>query len=444
MNKEELYKKIDAYVDEHTDDIAQTLSQLVRCNSLNPGEPGTADESEVQAYIAGKYAELGMEVTSKDEGDPKRPNVTGRMVGSGNGSDLILNGHADVVPPGDVSKWTYPPFEGVITDGKVYGRGAVDCKSGLCNTYWAMKTIHDLGIKTKGDCYCISSVGEESQEGETIGAFATVNGKKFNNPFVVVAEGTGFEIYSMSSGLLYFDIKIKGKSLHIGRRNLVSYPQNYGIECGPKVGVDALQKAIPFIEYFYRLQDEWNFRFRDPVLNGGGYPRANKSGVGVFTITPVDIKGGVYLGSVMDEVTIRYGCWHPEYVDREMIIQEIKDAVAALASTDMWLRENPPELTIPGPPQEWRGFQTDVSHPGIATLIKATKDTLGEEAIISGHRAVSDASWFSRAGLPVVVYGSSHSTCFVHGVDENAIIENLVKAVKVYAHMIVDWCGVAE
>ncbi len=81
--------------------------------------------------------------------------------GDGAGRDLLLNGHIDVVPAGDEAAWTTPPWDPVVRDGRVYGRGAVDMKGGLCCALFAAKAIRDAGLRLRGRLSVASVVGEE-------------------------------------------------------------------------------------------------------------------------------------------------------------------------------------------------------------------------------------------------------------------------------------------
>ena len=70
--------------------------------------------------------------------------------GGAAGRDLLLNGHIDVVPVGDEAAWTTPPWDPAVRDGRVYGRGAVDMKGGLCCALFAAKAIRDAGVRLRG------------------------------------------------------------------------------------------------------------------------------------------------------------------------------------------------------------------------------------------------------------------------------------------------------
>ena len=76
--------------------------------------------------------------------------VVGRLGEEAGGASLILNGHVDVVPPGHEERWSGPPFVPWVADDRIYGRGSVDMKAGLCSAIFAAKAIQDAGVKLAG------------------------------------------------------------------------------------------------------------------------------------------------------------------------------------------------------------------------------------------------------------------------------------------------------
>ena len=115
----------------------------------------------------------------------------------------------------------------------------------------------------------------------------------------------------------------------------------------------------------------------------------------------------------------------------------------AVASTDSWLREHPPEVKIPII-KDWRGFKTSMDEPGILALRNAFKETLGREMSITANKAVMDATFIQQAGIPVVSFGPGGPETNQHGVNEWASIKLLVEATQVYARMMMDWCGISD
>ena len=117
----------DAQRQELEDDVVTLCQELIRIPSVNFGE-GKGDEKAAAEYVAAKLAEVG--ITSKFyESAPNRVSVVARIEGTDQSrSGLVINGHLDVVPA-NAADWSVDPFSGLIKDGCIWGRGAVDMKN---------------------------------------------------------------------------------------------------------------------------------------------------------------------------------------------------------------------------------------------------------------------------------------------------------------------------
>ncbi len=427
---------VHGYIERHTEELVHFLTQYLSIKSVNTGIAGEGQEGEVQDWLADRLAEYGFRV-DKWAVDPegRRPNVVATLPGAGGGRDLIFNGHSDVVP--EIEVWERDPWKPVLEDGKLFARGSSDMKGGNAAAIWALRAIKECGVTLKGDVHLQFVVGEESNEGGTIGTAAAVD-RGYRAPFAVVVEPTNLEIHVKSSSLFFFEIEIHGKSVHNSSRNQVLFPQPYGVQCGSQVGVDALQKALPFIDLFYRMEREWNHRWQDPVLGAGGVGAVDRQGVGVFTMNPALIEGGNYLGAVPGRVKVTYGVWYPPQVSVEKLWDEIRDKVRALASTDDWLNTHPPRVNVPVL-QEWKGFSTFVDEPGVTLLREVFREALDRDPVVSGFKAVCDATYLGEKDIPAVVCGPGAISYGVHGADEFLPVSELVEAAKLYASFMAKW-----
>lgn len=90
-----------------------------------------------------------------------RPNVVGFQKGKGSGRSLLFNGHVDVIPPGPLSAWEHNPWSGEVENGKLYGRGSSDMKSGLAAMTMALDAIIESGITLKGNVILEYTIDEE-------------------------------------------------------------------------------------------------------------------------------------------------------------------------------------------------------------------------------------------------------------------------------------------
>ena len=128
-------------------DPVELTAELVRRPSLTPDEAGCFD------LIEAALRPLGFEVTRlsfASGGARPVPNLFATV--GGEGPHFAFNGHVDVVPPGDLSRWSVDPFAGVIQEGRLFGRGSADMKSGVA-AFTAARTLRlvplvDIAINT--------------------------------------------------------------------------------------------------------------------------------------------------------------------------------------------------------------------------------------------------------------------------------------------------------
>jgi acetylornithine deacetylase len=443
MNK--IKARVLKYIDQNANRIVEFLCDFIGKKSINRGTPGTGEELEAQDWLREQLKILGfkdIDYWFPDEMQ-KRPNVVARVKGKGRGKSILLQGHVDVVPvpESELEIWKTDPWKGTVRNGSVFGRGASDTKAGLSGMIWAAKAILDSDVELGGDVIVASTIGEESQEGETIGAASLIK-RGHRAPFAIVAEPTNCEIHTESAGIFLFELTIFGKSVHTASRNQVLFPQRYGIPVGPSVGVDAVSKMKMFLELFERLEVQWNQRWRSPTLGGGGFPVPNdKQGVGLFTINPSFIEGGTYLGSVPGYCKLICNVWYPSWIKVDDVISELKERVYALSQTDDWLKENPPQLKAPVL-QNWHPFRVPIEQEVVKTIAASYEEVTNEKAVISGFKATCDASWLNDIGVTAITFGPGGLELGVHGPNESVPIEELIRCTKVYAVTALNWCNI--
>src|SRR5262245_52647072 len=126
------------------------------------------------------------------------------------GRSLILQGHVDVVPAGPVEMWQTPPFVGTVKDGRMYGRGANDMKSGVCAMVFALDALHDAGC-LPGSAVYVQTVTEEESTGN--GALSTL-ARGYRADACLIPEPTGPRILR-TVGVMWFRLRIRGKPVHV-------------------------------------------------------------------------------------------------------------------------------------------------------------------------------------------------------------------------------------
>lgn len=151
-------------IDDRRDELVELTRDLIRFPTINP--PGEAYQPCAE-FIGKRLAKRGFDIeyvratdTPGDSDTYPRINVVARREGAGSGPCVHFNGHIDVVEVG--SGWTVPPFDGLVKDGKVYGRGACDMKGGLASAIIAVEALIDTDPDYPGAIEISGTVDEES------------------------------------------------------------------------------------------------------------------------------------------------------------------------------------------------------------------------------------------------------------------------------------------
>ena len=136
----------------------------------------------------------------------------------------MLNGHIDVVSPGEVLKWKYPPWSGAVADGRVHGRGSADMKGGLVCALYAIKAVIDSGFSLKGKVLLSSVIGEEDGG---IGALDLIL-HGYHADAAIIPEPSDLDAVPAHAGVMAFRVTVQGKASHASLRD---------------EGVNAIEKA---------------------------------------------------------------------------------------------------------------------------------------------------------------------------------------------------------
>jgi acetylornithine deacetylase len=343
-----------------------------------------------------------------------RPNVVGRLKGSGGGRSLILNGHIDVITVEPKEKWSVDPFGAQIIDNKMYGRGATDMKGGLVAAMEAVRCLIECDVRLSGDVIIESVVNEEHGG---MGALACV-ARGILADAAIIVEPTEFEIIPSSGGNVYWEVKVKGEPKAPGAR----------WKGKEQIGVSAIEKLPEVIKSLVELEAEFNKTPPPPLFEGKSTTSmviGKVSGGTYETITAGEcsIRGVVYFGPNIGSVTQVMG-W-------------IRDAISKASEKDPWLRETPPEVFFLHHRDK---YEVDVGEPLIETITNAGGKALGVKPTTKGWLGPTDAIYYvNQAKVPSVTFGLG-SMAQGHIIDEYIEIEDVINGVKSLALTIYDWC----
>src|SRR5438105_3717823 len=207
-------------------------------------------ERALAEHLADRFAGWGLhDVRLVDVPEaPGRPSVIGRLAGRGGGTrSLLLNGHMDIY---EVSAdWSLDPFTPVERDGRVYGAGIADMKSGLAAMCAAVEALARSPDRLAGDVW-IQAVSAHFEGGlGTRAALAAGAGADA----AVFGEPSALRVGIAQRGAVYLDITTHGKQAHTTARHL---------------GVNAIERVVPVIEGVNRLEETLPYQ-PHPLLAGG-------------------------------------------------------------------------------------------------------------------------------------------------------------------------------
>jgi succinyl-diaminopimelate desuccinylase len=406
-------------VDRAAEEIVQLTADLVRIPTVNP--PG--EDYEACAHFLGDFLKrraFDIEYVAADgrpEHTPRFPriNVIGTRRG-GPGPLVHLNGHIDVVPPGD--GWTVDPFGGLVRDGKIFGRGVCDMKAGIAAAVFAAEAIERAGVTLPGTIEISGTVDEES------GGFAGVahlaqRGRiaKGRTDFVIIPEPLNVDRICIGHrGVYWFEVTARGR---IGHGSM------------PFLGVSAIDGMGRLLQ---SVRDDLmpalaSRRTAVPVVpSGARHATINVNGIDGGQ--PVD---GIQTPCVADLCRAVF--------DRRFLIEEGFDAtkrevaelVARVEAQSNGVRFDVRDLMVVHP------TRTPDDSPVIASLERAIQSVLGRRAELIASPGTYDHKHVARiANVPHCVAYGPGALELAHQPDEYCRVDDIVNATKVLAMATLD------
>jgi len=150
-----------AAADQTQDELLALWQRIVQFETVNTGIPPTGHETPCAEYLREQLAADGI-AAEVWEAAPERGNLLATLPGTSGGRSLLWMSHLDVVPPGDVARWSAPPFSGTVRDGWLLGRGSNDCKGLTAAEVHALRLLARLGVRLAGDLKLACCADEET------------------------------------------------------------------------------------------------------------------------------------------------------------------------------------------------------------------------------------------------------------------------------------------
>jgi acetylornithine deacetylase len=371
-------------------EVIALARSLVAIESVNPGLwPAGSGETAMADFCAEWLRTHGFEVT-RLEATPGRPSLVGLARGSGGGRSLMLNGHLDTV---GVATYLGDPFDPLVRDGRLHGRGSFDMKSGVAAALIAAARAASVGLR--GDVLVALVADEE------LGSLGTEEVlRAFRADGAIVVEPSSLEIVETHRGFAWFEVVIHGVAAHGSQ---------------PELGVDAIAHAGRVMEALDGLRARLEERPRHPLLGFG-------------TVRVATIQGGTDAATVAPSCTMT--------LERRTLPGETPDAVEAeLRAT---IDATGVDYTLTRIVAR-AAFESDPMGDLSLALATSGERVLGRPVARRGEPFWTDAGLYQEAGIPCVLIGVDGAGA--HADEEWATVESIERLAAILQATIADLCG---
>ncbi len=418
ITKEQLHEAVLARKDE----LIALCQDLVRIKNQSPIDDQTPALDFVQRYL--EEAGIASERIVTDEGEDY-PVVFAQM-GDPEGFRVVLNGHVDVVPVGELSGWDFDPFGAEIRDGKILGRGTSDMKCGLAVLLFSMKLLRESGAELKGDIR-LHVVCDEEIAGSGTKWFCE-NGYADGADAVMVGEPTGHETIEIGQkGILHLTLTAHGTPGHGSTNN---YKGDNAIV--------KLARVLTHIDEIISVPGGFLPEHERAVANSRIIAERTIPAPGVGNV--VDhiscnvgiIEGGGKINQVPDRASAQVDIRLPFGTDHDAVVAAVDKVIAEAGVTGI-------ECTY-----DWiaEGNVTSDTSTLVTSLKKNIEEVWGEECLPAYQWASSDAAHYRRLGCPTIQFGPCNNDG-IHGYNEDVDVIDVVHAAEIYMLTLCDMLGVA-
>ena len=422
MEKKE--KKIIQTVESLTDDIIDFTCRLVKEPSTLGNEASVVDlmKNELEKLsFSPVLIPLDQSLLSDHPGFAEVPwtyenknNVIAVRPADGNsGRSVIFNGHLDVVDPEPVSFWDSDPYEAVIKNGRIFGRGAGDMKSGVAAMTYAVHAVEKAGFGLQAPVTLEAVIEEECCGNGALACMAA----GYDADAVLIPEPFGPTILTSQLGVLWFKVTVEGKPVHV-----LEAP----------AGTNSIEKCYIIVQALRKLENELNhLRVPEAYQN---IPHPINLNIGI-------LNGGNWPSTVPAKAEMHCRLSYFPGATYKEICHKIKETIQAVQANDPWLSENPPIVEFYGFRSDGHTATRDV--PAFDTLNDCHKRLTGRDAEEYIATCTTDLRAFH-------FFGKGQCTCFgpsggnYHGANEWVEIQSIIHTAKTYALFAARWCGLAD
>jgi acetylornithine deacetylase/succinyl-diaminopimelate desuccinylase-like protein len=441
-------------VDEMRDEIVSLEQDLVRIPTVNTGVMPTGNETEACRYIEKWLAEDGIK-SETIESAPDRGNLIARLEGSSGKAGLMFMSHLDVVPVEEEEKWRFPPFSATLADGRVFGRGASDCKALLTCQLIAMRLLKRNNIELKDSLILASCADEEHGGRYGFGWMADNHPEKLAAPYAV-NEGGGVPIQAAGNltyllgigekGRLQLEIEVRGSSAHastpwqgtnalFGLSEVVKRIEAYEAER------DTSTSLFDHLSTF-AIEDKPSPENIDQIIadNEESQPRfaSIMKALSRMTITPTMIQGGIKSNSVPESVRLTCDVRTLPHQDESYVRQELEKILDGVPGVGVEIDY----MSVPNASP----FETEFAERiQISTANALQRDDI--QWVPSLNTGFTDSRFTRDLGTTTYGMVGSHPDddpmiSFIHGTNESVGIRSLISGTRIMLALAYDLLAV--
>lgn len=401
-------------------------------------------EAAVQAIVAARLAKLGAAVetvrynpadvplvaefaadTAATKGE--RESVVARLPGAGGGRSAILFAHPDGEPLAALDTWTRDPFAGDVANGRIHGWGVADDLAGVAIGVMAFETIARAGLRLKGEAILASTPSKRHARGVSalMHGGLTADAAIYLHP---AESGVGMrEIKAFCSGQIEFRVTVAGQAPDTNEPSHTAFAHR---------SINAFDKALVVRAALSELDAKRAARVRHPLLDAA-VGRSTNLLIGAVAAGMIGAPSRMPTSCTLD---CALAFPPPETLDQ--VKAEIVAAIDAAAQGDEFLKANPPKV-------EWisgvTGAETPAAHPLYQAVAGAIVAVTGEQPFVNPMHTSSDIrNPIVQKNIPTVGLGPLCGDLTQNGrVDEWVDVEDYLRAIRVIARSVAQWCGTA-
>jgi acetylornithine deacetylase len=377
------------------DDAISLLQNLVSVESTNPDlVPGGTGEGAVADLASAWLQARGFEI-HRLESRPGRPSLVSVARGTGGGRSLMLNGHIDTVT---LAGYDGDPLDPVIKDGRLFGRGSYDMKSGVAASMVAASIA--AREAHAGDIILALVADEEFASGGTAEVL-----REFGADGAVVTEPSNLEVTLAHKGFVWADVIVEGRASHGSR---------------PDLGVDSIMKAGKFLVALDALAAN--------LTEGPGHPA-----LGPASVHASLINGGEEISSYPAECRVSIEWRTIPGQDAGTVEAELRHLLDEVSARDPAFRYRI-EMGLERSP-----FEADRESPLVKDLLRIVESAIGKLPVIRAESFWTDCALYAEAGIPVVLFGASGEGA--HASTEWVSLESYETVIRVLTGLILSYCA---